>query len=92
MQLESSIKALTVRLTLTESKLEATVQKQSNSVLNFESTFKKSDREATLETQLVKAKRDKDKAVRYSLSLTYLLTHLTTYSLTYSLTYSQSLT
>jgi hypothetical protein len=64
MQLESSIKALTVRLTLTESKLEATVQKQSNSVLNFESTFKKSDREATLETQLVKAKRDKDKAVR----------------------------
>ncbi len=64
MQLESSIKALTVRLTLTESKLEATSQKQNNSVLSFESTFKKSDRETTLETQLVKAKRDKDKAVR----------------------------
>jgi hypothetical protein len=66
--LETSVKALQLRLTLAESQEENVVTPHTDSVL-MQSALKNSEREKDLETQLLKAKRDKDKAIRLVIRL-----------------------
>ena len=61
--LEASIKALHARLGIAEGKIEAASKVHISNILSVDS-LKRNEREQDLEKQLVKARKDKDKAIK----------------------------